>query len=142
MKEYQIEFLKDNVGFHFTDLSMKRQVELRSLMDNEGFSFLYVYGALSFKTRLEWEKWGFGLFFVDNFSERVFDYLDAVEECSEEELRGSTKKDFINYSSPRTVIKYNRLNLNKLSENKGYYLYFDDMLGWQIKEAEWKIENQ
>jgi hypothetical protein len=134
MKQYQIDFLKNNIGFDPDELSIKRFVELGDLVYRQKLSEEFVYAALSFKSLEDWEKWGFGLFFIDNFIERVYDYLDAVDEGSEKELKLKTKKDYIGYSKPKEIIKYNRLNLNKLKEGTDYRLFYDDMLGWLVEE--------
>ena len=61
------KFLSMNVGFHFEDLSLSRQLELSAIQEEMKVSKEWIMLALSKKDLNNWEEWGFALFKNSDF---------------------------------------------------------------------------
>lgn len=105
-------FLKSNVGFHFDDLSLVRQTELKAAISKFNLSNEWVYLALS-KDKLEgWEKWGFSLFNKAEFRQEIDNLLKAFDQLKEDDFkkelkRNSKKKNQLSASKEEFMKVYN-----------------------------------
>ena len=131
MEDYQVEYLRNNVGFHLNDLSIKRRVELNHLIDEIKMPTYFILAGLSFKSLQDWEKWGFGLFYIDNYIQRIYDYLDRISQSSQEDLENNNfKYNKYDYIGNRVILT-SRLNPDYI-----YTIHFDDADGWILQEYE------
>ena len=89
------QFLLENVGFHYKDLSVKRKLELNSITKRLKVNDEWVLAALSFHTLEEWERFGFGLMKSEDFQEEVKGYLEGLNKITEEEFEKEIKKSRI-----------------------------------------------
>lgn len=80
-------FLRDNVGFHFEDLSLIRQTELEAITNELQLNKEWVLLALSKNKLEEWEKWGFALFKKTDFRKEVDQLLRTIDNISEEKFK-------------------------------------------------------
>ena len=76
------DYIKNQIGFHFDDLSHKRQLELAAL----NFPSDFVYVALGRKPLSYWEANGFGLLFRNDFTNEVNNILAAIEAEDDEKF--------------------------------------------------------
>lgn len=89
---YREQFLLENVGFHYKDLSVKRKLELNSITKRLKVDGEWVLAALSFHTLEEWERFGFGLMKNEDFQEEIKGYLEGLSKIEEEEFERELKK--------------------------------------------------
>ena len=73
------KFLRNNVGFHFEDLSLMKQIELNAITAELNLSLDWVLLALSKDTLENWEKWGFNLFKKADFHKEIDGLLAALD---------------------------------------------------------------
>ena len=86
-------FLRENVGFHYEDLSLAKQIELQAMVKEMGVSVDWMLLALS-KDKLEnWEKWGFALFKKPDFKANVDALERAIKSMSEEKFKQEIRKN-------------------------------------------------
>lgn len=87
------KFLRDNVGFHFEDLSLAKQIELQTIVKEMGVSTDWMLLALS-KDKIEnWEKWGFALFRKPDFRANVDALERTIKNMSEEKFKQEIRKN-------------------------------------------------
>lgn len=89
MKE---KFLKQNVGFHFEDLTLMRQAELSAIAAEMGLSEDWILLALSKDSRENWEKWGFSLFRKNSFQVEIDSLLHTINRMDEQKFKQAAKK--------------------------------------------------
>lgn len=85
-------FLVENVGFHFDDLTLMRQLELETLMREMNLSRDWIMLALSRKSLEEWEAWGFALFHKKEFCDEVNKLLSAINRMDEQHFQKENNK--------------------------------------------------
>lgn len=81
------KFLRNNVGFHFEDLSLMKQAELNAITANLGVSLDWVLLALSKDSLENWEKWGFNLFKKAEFRREIDSLLAALDKMEESQFK-------------------------------------------------------
>lgn len=81
------KFLKENVGFHFEDLSLMRRIELEQIMNELKVSTDWILLALSRDTLENWEKWGFALFKKPDFRTTINNLEQEINSMSEENFK-------------------------------------------------------
>ena len=86
------KFLKENVGFHFEDLSLARQVELEAIINDMRLDMEWVYLALSKVSLAEWEQWGFNLFKKPEFSAGVSKQLAQFNQVNDDRFKKENQK--------------------------------------------------
>ena len=89
MKE---KFLKQNVGFHFDDLSLMRQAELTAIATELGVSDDWILLALSKDSLESWEKWGFSLFRKNTFRAEIDNLLEIISRMDEKKFKQAAQK--------------------------------------------------
>ena len=77
------KFLKMNVGFHFEDLPLDKQVELEAIQEQMNLSKEWIYLALSKASYDDWCKWGFTLFRKPEFKTNVDTLLQYYNKLDE-----------------------------------------------------------
>lgn len=80
-------FLKENVGFHYEDLSLMRQIELQQIIKEMGVSVDWMLLALSKDTLENWEKWGFALFKKADFRTTINNLEQVINSMSEDKFK-------------------------------------------------------
>lgn len=80
------KFLIQNVGFHFEDFSLSRQLELETIQQELGVSSDWILLALSKDTLSKWEEWGFALFRKPEFKNGIDASLQALKKVPEDRL--------------------------------------------------------
>lgn len=86
------KFLRNNIGFHFEDLSLMRQIELETIKENMGVPKEWIYLALS-KDKLEnWEQWGFNLFRKPEFKQNIDSLLAALDKMDDDKFKNELRK--------------------------------------------------
>lgn len=116
MNENKIKFLKENVGFHLSDLSYGRQLEFKGRPE----SFEWKLLALSRDKLANWEKYGFRYFDNPEFRQNIDNSL-AVLELEEDKkfaaaMRNERKRTGIWVDEEVARRKYERM--------KKYWKYF------------------
>lgn len=86
-------FLKQNIGFHFEDLSLMKQMELEAITNELGLSQEWVMLALSKDTLENWEKWGFNLFKKPDFRSEINNLLAVLNKMDESKFKVENKKN-------------------------------------------------
>lgn len=86
------KFLRENVGFHFDDLSLIRQAELELMMEEKNISLEWVLLALSKNSLENWEKWGFSLMEKDEFKREVNSLVKALARMTDDDFKKANKK--------------------------------------------------
>ena len=81
------KFLKMNVGFHYEDLPLEKQLELEAIKEQMNLSAAWIYLALSKDSLENWSKWGFNLFRKPEFK-RDIDALTAYYDKVSDERFG------------------------------------------------------
>ena len=81
------KFLRENVGFHFEDLSLMKQAELNAITASLGLSLDWVLLALSKDSLENWEKWGFNLFKKAEFHNEIDGLLAALDKMEESQFK-------------------------------------------------------
>lgn len=85
-------FLKQNIGFHFEDLSLMKQMELEAITNELGLSQEWVMLALSKDSLENWEKWGFNLFKKPDFRSEIDSLLAVLNRMDESKFKVENKK--------------------------------------------------
>lgn len=103
------QFLKMNVGFHYEDLPLEKQLELEAIKNSMNLSTEWVYLALSKCPMEEWCKWGFGLFRKPDFKNEIDALLTAFNKADDsrfaKEIKRKKEKDRGLYVSEATFKK-------------------------------------
>lgn len=86
------KFLNENVGFHFGDMSLTRQLELEAITLELGLSTDWVLLALSKNTLENWEQWGFSLFKKPEFRTAINKQLEQLNKVNDDRFKKENKK--------------------------------------------------
>ena len=86
------KFLQSNVGFHHSDLSLMKQVELQSIARELNLSNDWVLLALSKDSLDNWERWGFSLFRKPEFRANVDNLLSIIDKMDEKKFKQENQK--------------------------------------------------
>jgi hypothetical protein len=135
------KFLQNNVGFHFEDLSLIRQMELEATQKQMGVSADWIMLALSKDSLESWEKWGFNLFKKPDFKAGVDALLDSLNKLDDSkfdrEVKKKSKGDRLTVSEETFRKVFNAVKeqggilLPDEAEQKGYVEYYT--LGYAVK---------
>ena len=87
------KFLRNNVGFHFEDLSLMKQIELNAITAELNLSLDWVLLALSKDTLENWEKWGFNLFKKADFHKEIDGLLAALDKMEESKFKKENSRN-------------------------------------------------
>jgi len=85
------KFLIQNIGFHFEDLSLVRQLELEAIKERLNLTDTWIYLALSKDSLESWEKWGFNLFQKPEFKSEINSLVKVFERMDEEKISKTRK---------------------------------------------------
>lgn len=86
------KFLINNVGFHSEDLSLIRQIELKTVAKELGVPKEWVLLALSKDSLEKWEQWGFNLFKKPEFKAEIDSLLKTLNKMDEYEFQKANSK--------------------------------------------------
>ena len=140
------KFLRENVGFHFEDLSLIKQAELNAITASLGLSLDWVLLALSRDSLENWEKWGFNLFRKAEFHKEIDGLLAALDKMEESQFKKENSRKRKNgkhiYVSEKTfkycydgVMKQGRLLTQEQAQAlnlDGYWTY-----GYSLKPEDY-----
>ncbi len=86
------KFLSMNVGFHFEDLSLSRQLELSAIQEEMKVSKEWIMLALSKKDLNNWEEWGFALFKNSDFKTQISLMEKQLNKMDDSKFKNEIKK--------------------------------------------------
>ena len=85
MTELKKEFLRKSVGFSMEDLSLTRQLQLKS--QAKRYSWEWVMLALAKDSLEGWQKYGFKLFNKPEFAREVSELVEAFNKITDEDIK-------------------------------------------------------